>query len=120
MLFIENGAHQVGGAQNPLHQEVGLSLGAQCHGLGGAVLIGVTGDDLIGGGILAQTGQHGLDLVRMTHQNGGSDALLAGLDHGLDHRLVVGGGYGDDAGFAAAGGGNDAINGVYHVFSSYK
>jgi hypothetical protein len=32
----------------------------------------------------------------------------------------VGGGYGDDAGFAAAGGGNDAINGVYHVFSSYK
>ena len=34
--------------------------------------------------------------------------------------VIVGGGYGDDAGFAAAGGGNDAINGVYHVFSSYK
>ena len=34
--------------------------------------------------------------------------------------VIVGGGYGDDAGFAAAGGGNDAINGVYHVFSSCK
>ena len=32
----------------------------------------------------------------------------------------MGGSHGNDAGFAAAGGGNDAINGVYHVFSSCK
>ena len=54
----------------------------------------------------------------MAHQNGGGNALAAGIHHGFDHRLVVGGSYGDDAGPAAAGGGNNAINGMYHTFSS--
>ena len=120
MLLVEHGAHQVGGAEDALHQEVGSALGAQRHGLGGAVPIGVAGDDLIGGGIFAQLGEHGADLVDVTYQNGGGDTLPAGLDYRLDHRLVVGGCHGDDTGAAAACGGNDAVNGVYHGFSSSK
>ena len=104
MLLIKYGAHQIGGAQNALHQEIGLSLGAQGHGLGGAVGVAVTGDDLVIGGVLAQTGQHVLDLVHMAHQNGSGDALLAGLYHGLDDGLVVSGGHGDNTGLTALGG----------------
>ncbi len=104
MLLVEHGAHQIGGAQDALHQEISLTLCAQGHGLGGAVGVAVTGDDLIIGRILAQTGQHVIDLVHMAHQNGGGDALLAGLHHRLDDGLVVCGGHGDDAGLTALGG----------------
>ena len=103
-LLVEHGAHQIGSAQDALHQEIGLALGAQGHGLGGAVGVAVAGDDLIIGGVLTQTGQHVLDLVHMAHQNGGGDALLAGLHHRLNDRLVVCGGHGDDAGLTALGG----------------
>ena len=104
VLLVEHSAHQVGGAQDTLHQEIGLALGAQGHGLGGAVGVAVTGDDLVIGGVLAQTGQHVLDLVHMAHQNGSGDALLAGLYHGLDDGLVVSGGHGDNTGLTALGG----------------
>ena len=115
VLLIENSTHQVGGAQNALHQEVGLTLGAQRHGLGRAVLIGVAGDDLVVGGVLAQCGKHGADLVHMSHQNGRGDALLTSLHHRLDHGLVMSGCHGDDPGGAALGGGDDAVNGMYHA-----
>ena len=39
----------------------------------------------------------------MAHQNGSGDTLLAGFHHGLNDRLVVGSGDGDDTGFAALG-----------------
>ena len=103
-LFVEHGAHQIGGTQDALHQEIGLALGAQGHRLGGAVGVAVTGDDLVIGGVLTQAGQHVLDLVHMAHQNRSGDALLAGLHHGLDHGLVMCGGHGDDAGLTALGG----------------
>ena len=118
VLLIEYGPHQVGGSQNTLHQEVGPALCAQGYGLGSAVGIAVAGHYLIGGRILAQSAEHGRDLLLMAHQNGGGNALAAGIHHGFDHRLVVGGSYGDDTGPAAAGGGNNAINGMYHTFSS--
>ena len=114
MLLVEHRAHQVGGAQDALHQEVGLALGAEGHRLGGAVLIRIAGDDLVGGGVLAQIGEHGADLVGVAHQDGGGDAFLPGFNHRLDDRLVVGGGHGNDAGLAALGRGDDAVNGVYH------
>ena len=103
VLLIKYSAHQVGGAQNALHQEIGLAISAQRHGLGGAVGIAVAGNDLILIGIFSQTGQHGADLIHMAHQNGSGDTLLAGFHHGLNDRLVVGSGDGDDTGFAALG-----------------
>ena len=103
MLLIKYSAHQVGGAQNALHQEIGLAISAQRHGLGGAVGIAVAGNDLILIGIFSQTGQHGADLIHMAHQNGSGDTLLAGFYHGFNDRLVVGSGDGDDTGFPALG-----------------
>ena len=84
-------------------------------GLGGAVLISVTGDNLIGDGILTGLAQHLLDLGDVADENGGRDALLAGLDNGLDHGLVMRGRDGDNAGLAALGRLENPVNGVNHL-----
>ena len=115
MLLVEYGAHQIGGAEDALHQEVRLALGAERDGLGGAVLISVTGDNLIGDGILTGLAQHLLDLGDVADENGGRDALLAGLDNGLDHGLVMRGRDGDNAGLAALGRLENPVNGVNHL-----
>ena len=47
VLLVKHRAHQIGSAQDALHQEVGFSLGTQGHGLGRAVLVGIAGDDLV-------------------------------------------------------------------------
>ena len=113
-LFIEHRAHQIGSAQNALHQEIGLALGTKCHGLGRAILIGIAGDDLVSGGVFTQLGQHGADLLHMAHQNGRGDPLLAGFYHRFDDRLIVGGGHGNHTGSALLGGLQNAINCTNH------
>ena len=89
VLLIENSMHQVGGAQNALHQEVGLTLGAQRHGLGRAVLIGVAGDDLVVGGVLAQCGKHGADLVTAFQMGVAGVAWATFLCQGISCVLAV-------------------------------
>ncbi len=115
VLLVEHGAHQVGGAQDTLHQKARLPLRAQGHGLGGAVGVAVGGDDLIVGGLFPGIAQHGCDLVGVAHQNGNGNALPPRLHHGLDHRLIVCSGHGDDPGGSAPGRLDDAVDAVYHV-----
>ena len=115
VLLIEHRPHQVGSAQDALHQEIGPALRAQSHGLGGAVGVRVAGDDLIGGGVLPQLPEHGGDLVRVAHQHRNGNALPPGLRHRLDHRPVMGGGHGDDPGLPAPGRLDDAVNGLDHT-----
>ena len=114
LFLIEYGAHQIRCAQDALHQEVSLALGAERHGLCGAVGIRVGGNDLIGIGILVLLPEHAANLVSMAHQNGSGNALTAGGNHGLNDGLIVGSRYGDDTAGTAFGGVYDALNGVNH------
>ena len=118
VLLVKHRAHQIGSAQDALHQEVGFSLGTHGHGLGRAVLVGIAGDDLVVGRGFTQAGQHRLDLFLMSHKNGRGNTLPAGLDHSLDNRLVVGRRHGDNAGLSAFGRRDDAVDRVYHIRSS--
>ena len=117
-LLVEHSPHQVGCAQNALHEEVGFALGAQSHSLGGAVRVGIGGDDLIGYRVFADVLQHPADLVSVTHQNGGGNALAAGGHHGLDDRLIVRRSYGDHAALTALGGLHNALDGIDHKTAS--
>ena len=113
-LFIEHRAHQIGSAQNALHQEIRLTLCTQGYRLGGTILIGVTGNDFIGGGVFTQLGQHSVDLLHMTHQNGRGDPFLAGFHHRFNDRLIVSSSHGNHTGGALLGGVQNAINCTNH------
>ena len=112
--LVQDGPHEVGRAQNPLHEEMGLALGHQGDGLVGTVHIAVSGDDLIGVGILPQLGQDAADGLGMTHQDGLGDAAAAGHDHSIQNGAVVGGGHGHGAVRALDGGKNDLVQGIQH------
>ena len=94
VLLVHHRLEQHGGVQLALHEKVGLALPDQAHGVpGGLRQVGHI-VDILGGGGLPQAGQGLVNQLFVPHQDGVGDALLPGVEGGLDGVLIPGGGDG--------------------------
>ena len=114
VLLVEYRTHQVCRTQNALHEEIRLAFGAQGHRLGGAIRVCIAGNNLIIGRLLAQTGQHSPDFVRMAYQDGGGDALFFSGHYCFDNGLIMSRRHSDDAALATLGGLHNALDSMDH------
>ena len=102
-LAVQDSTGKVGGLQNTLHGDVGLSFPHQLHRqLGGIQLLAVEVYDLVVLLALAHLVEHGDDLILLAYQRAFHHTLAVGVDHGTQCRLVMGVSQGDALLHAAA------------------
>ena len=117
-VAVQNGAHQIGCAEQALHQEIGFAARDAGDGLLRACSVGIRIDDAEFRRSFAELFQKSGDLVPMADQDRLRDVLALGGADGPKNVLVVRSGDGNASG-AETGGPFEQLRNGSHAVSSF-